>query len=544
MADELSKNSWISEIEQSRNTSEMTTWNRACNVIRRQYRYEDSARSNAARRYAMLWSNIEVLKGAVYSKPPKADVTRRYRDKDPTARQASEMLERGIDFQSEGADYDSKYKQVREDFLLYARGQARVIYEPEMQLVASDNDTLDGADAQGPKAEAAHEQAAADPDDATEGASEEAGEQEPPEVVKFEWVRILFVQREDFAHSRSRVWEEVTWVAFRAFLSRDELRKRFKEKLLNGTILGDVIPLSASTDRPDSNIAVEADENKAIIWEVWDKVAKKVRWVAEGWPDVLEESDPYLQLQGFFPCPRPAYGTQTNDTLIPRPDYVFYQDQAEEINSLTRRIASLEEALKLVGFYPAGPSGEGFPEIERAANPTVSNKMIAVKSWAAFTDGSKGGVPIVWWPVEQVVKVLEGCVKLRAQLIEDVYQITGISDILRGSTDPDETKGAQVLKTQHGGMRLKNRQEELARFCRDIQRLVGEIICQHFQPETIMAMSNTPLPTDQQVLEQLRQQQEQALIAQAQQQRQQAMQQQAPPPGAGGPPMAMQGAPA
>ena len=51
--------------------------------------------------------------------------------------------------------------------------------------------------------------------------------------------------------------------------------------------------------------------------------------------------------------------------------------------------------------------------------------------WAAFSDGAKGGAPIVWLPVDQVGEILKGCVELRKQLIDDVYQLTGISDIIR-----------------------------------------------------------------------------------------------------------------
>jgi hypothetical protein len=43
------------------------------------------------------------------------------------------------------------------------------------------------------------------------------------------------------------------------------------------------------------------------------------------------------------------------------PDFIFYQDQCDEIDALTKRIAALTDSLKLVGFYPGGPQGEGFP---------------------------------------------------------------------------------------------------------------------------------------------------------------------------------------
>lgn len=487
---------WIATIERAQKSDGMAKWATACDVVRKQYRYENST-ATKTRRYQMLWSNIEVMKGATYAKPPQAAVSRRYRDKDDTARQATLMVERCINFTFDVNNYHEKFEQVRDDFLLYARGQARVVYEPVMESTALRDDGLDGADVVGPAGELA------------EIEDEAKAEGDPQEILTFEHVKVKYVQREDFVHSPARVWDEVTWCAFRSYLDRGELIARFGEDI------GQQIGLDSKSDRPrDQQDSVSDGEPKATIWEVWDKAKNRVLWVAADYPDVLEESEPYLKLSGFFPCPRPAFGTLTNDSLAPRPDYIFYQDQAEEINTLTARIASLQESLKLVGFYPAGPEGEGFPEIERAVQPGVENKMIAIKSFAAFAEGGKGGAPIVWLPIDQVVKVLEGCVKLRSQLTEDVYQITGLSDIIRGATNPNETKGAQVLKSQHGGMRIATRQGELARFCRDICRLVGEIICNHFQPETIMAMSNLPLPTDNDVLMQIQQQQAQMMAQQ------------------------------
>src|SRR6267142_2081105 len=79
--------------------------------------------------------------------------------------------------------------------------------------------------------------------------------------------------------------------------------------------------------------------------------------------------------------------------------------------------------------------------------------------------GSRQDSPIPWLPVEQVAEIVKACIELRKQLVEDVYQIIGISDIMRGASDPQETEGAQQLKAQYGGTRVRDRQNEIARFC-------------------------------------------------------------------------------
>lgn len=502
---------WLSEI--SRAQKHLDKWTERCEKIRKKYRYEASTDSRV-RQYQMLWSNMETMKPSVYTRPPKGVVQQRWKDRDPVSRNATEMLERCINFTLDANDYNTKLEQVRDDYLLYARGVARVKYKPEF-------DTVD-------KEDGMPDEAAIDPEKDIE-AEAKTPEADPQQVLKFENCNLEYIQRKDFAHSISRTWEEVTWAAFQCFMTRDELCDRFDEEI------AEAIPLDSGPDRTDDAGRSEQPENKATIWEIWDKSKNEVLWVTKGYKDVLERGEPYLKLEGFFPCPKPAYGTLTNDSLEPIPDYVFYKDQADEIDVLTARIASLSESLKLVGFYPAGPAGEGAPEIERAVQPGFENKLIAVKSWSTFQEGAKGSAPIIFLPVDQVGNILQGCVKLRQQLIEDVYQIYGLSDIMRGNSDPRETAQAQGIKAQFGSIRIRDRQKELARFCRDLCRIVGEILASQFNQDTLMKMANMKMPTqaelDQQALEQQ--------IAAIQQQAAQAAQQQPSPMMGhnGGPPL-------
>ena len=496
---------WLSEIKRAQNCQAMRQWHERCIKIRKLYRDEQSA-DRRKRKYAMLWSNMETMKPSIYAKPPKGVVQRRYKDSDRVGRVASELLERAVNFTFDVNDFDSRLKQVRDDYLLYARGVARLYYEPVMDTVADEDDEsgLDDVAVQGPAAEIADDR-------------EEAAENENPgELLAFENVKIRYVQRTDFVHQEARTWDEVDWVAFRGYLDRDGLIDRFGEEI------GKTIPIEAPSNA-QRDMDEPAQAHKAEIWEIWDRCEERVLWICKGYGEVLEEGPPYLKLDGFYPCPRPAYGTLTNDSLAPVPDYTYYQDQVEEIDRLTDRIAAMTEALKLVGCYPAGPQGEGAPAIERAMTPGFENKMIAVKSWAAFTEGGKGGAPIVWLPVEVIGKIIEGCAALRKQLIEDIYQIYGLSDIMRGNGEANETATAQNIKAQFGSVRIRDRQQEIGRFCRDLTRMAAEIVATHFQPETLVKMTNMQLPTQQDVVAA-----EQQAALQAQQQNQQQMQQAQP----------------
>ena len=107
-------------------------------------------------------------------------------------------------------------------------------------------------------------------------------------------------------------------------------------------------------DKDAKEIGGADNRERAKFWEIWDKRQSEVVWVAEGCEDILDEDDPTLELQNFFPCPKPAYGTVQRGSLVPVPDVLQYKDQLDEVNMLTGRIHALSDALEVKGFYPAG----------------------------------------------------------------------------------------------------------------------------------------------------------------------------------------------
>ena len=84
---------WLNVIHAYDN--EFKKWDaRTTKIIRR---YRDDVRNNGATgseaaRFNVLWSNVQTLIPAVYSKLPKADVSRRFSDNDPVGRVASLLI--------------------------------------------------------------------------------------------------------------------------------------------------------------------------------------------------------------------------------------------------------------------------------------------------------------------------------------------------------------------------------------------------------------------------------------------------------------------
>ena len=440
------------------------------NKIIQRYRDERRDAENVEARFNILWSNIQTLKPAVYSRVPNIEVSRRWQDQNDVGRVAAIILERVISYElKQYTDYHSSLSHAIDDRLLVGRGISWLRYEPKIETIEEPQITEDV------DAEAAYNQ-----NEMNGLAGEDA---EPLERVTDERTPVDYVYWGDFAHLAARTWEEVTWVARRVYMSQEEGEERF------GEIFKDV-PLTHSPDRATEEKATTANLKKAPVWEIWCKSSKKVYWIAEHFDKMLDEKDDPLQLESFFPCPKPLYATVTTDSLVPVADYKMYQDQADEIDVITGRIQHLTRALKVMGIYAADE-----PALTRLMKEGNDAVLIPVTNWPAFME--KGGLSqaVQFMPLADVVAALNQLYAARESCKQIIYETTGISDILRGASMAAETATAQGIKAQFASIRLNAIKEDVARFARDVLRMKAEIICSKYQPEIIFQVSgiaNTP----------------------------------------------------
>lgn len=420
--------------------------------------YKDSSNESGTskkKRFNVLWSNVETLKPALYAREPQPVAERRFKDADKVGRAASEVIERCLAYTIDCQNYGVVTRQVVSDRLLPGRGIAWHRYEAK------------GAD---------------DSEDYTECVIPE------------------YVYWEDFGHAFARTWEEVPMVWRRVYMTRARLVKRFKD-------VGQSIPLDY-TPKGLKDEKVGEDIKKAAIYEIWDRDAGKVVFLSRAYPKVIESNDDPLHLTGMFPCQRPLFATLTTDSLVPVPDYALYQTQAQELEELTARIDSLQKALQLRGAYDASQA-----ELANILSGT-GNKLIPVNNWANFSE--KGGIDgsIAFVPIKEVAETLIALYEAREKSKADLYEITGIADIIRGNSEPEETATAQQIKGRFAVLRISDSQQAVQIWVRDGMRIMGEIIAEHFALETIQAISGVKLPTQVQKQAFQAQQQEAQQIAQ------------------------------
>ena len=453
--------------------NEYSKWQARTKKLIKRYRDDTRGQSgNETAKFNILWSNVQTLMPAVYAKLPKADVSRRFGDNDPVGRVAASLIERAIDFEIEHyPDFRSTMKYCVEDRFLGGRGVAWVRYEPHVAPQGIEDDGVQ----------------------VTEDI--ERGEGAPPnlEQIEYECAPVDYVHWKDFGHSQARTWEEVTQVWRCVYMTREALTERF------GAEMARKIPTDQGPDQLNAYRDSKRQQNLAKIYELWDKETLKVYWFTKGMPQIIDVRDDPLGLEGFFPCPKPLYATTTSDSLVPVPDFILYQDQAMELDILSDRIDGLVKALRVRGVYDASQ-----PALQRLLTEGENNALIPVDKWQAFSEkgGLKGSIDLL--PLDTLAQALIQCYQARADIKAQIYEITGISDIVRGQSFASETATAQQIKGQYAGLRLRSMQEDVALFATDLIRLKAQIMCSKYQPRTIVeyAAAMQMSPADQQLIPQ------------------------------------------
>lgn len=505
---------WVQEIKFYETKSQQ--WVEKGKKILRRYKDDRSPREQRVPRFNILWSVIESAVPALFGNNPKPDIERRFRDKDDLGRVSSMILERSITYFVNEA-FGDVVRQAVKDRLLPGRGTVWARYEPHFRDSTEDENEevadegyqiTDDVESYGGIKKSTKDTTG---DDYDEDDNEAAPQEIEDEVVCWD-----YVHWQDFGHTFGRTWNEVDAGWRKVYLTREELIERFGEDI------GSKITLDYSPHDLKDNKYDEV-QKKATVYEIWDKQAKKVLWIHKDFASQpLDEKDDPLGLEGFWPFPMPLFATLGNDDCIPVPDYIEWQDQAHELDELTSRIGAITKAVKVAGVYD-----KSAPGIERVLAEGVENQLIPVDQWAIFAEkgGLKGVMELL--PMQEIMATLTGLYEARDKVKQDLYEISGSADIMRGQSDPDETATAQTIKSQFGTMRLDDKQEQVKRFCRDLVKIGTQIIANHFSIDTIKKICGMQLLTAQE--KQLVQMRMQALQQYAQQQKAMAA---APPQGA------------
>lgn len=518
---------WIKRLDQEKKAHK--DWREQAECATKAYFAEQGNVKNA---YPLFWPTVKVTHGRIYSQPPKPDVRKRYQDENaqkpaggnmagmesgdneagenagaqglppaqasgapapgqnpvagnqpqpvsaPTVddNKLAQCIERGLGYVIDTTEFDADGHMAVNDLLVAALGIAKVEMDTETEKRPVVNPAtgqpimLDMESGQ-PFNPMVH-----------------TGEPIPAlsEVIVDQTLRLRHFSHSQFRWEPQQHWSQVSWVGFDHWMTADEIREQFKKDVATGSDRED--GGADSTSKPDAN----KYKHLFCVTEIWNKKDKTRLFVTDAYADLLGEDEDPLGLKGFFPCPKPMLLNVRGDDLVPTPDYAYCEEMFKYCSRLTVRINKLTDQIKDIGFYDAG-----FPELAQLTSQMDGN-LIPIANLSARLEklGNLGkGYDAVVAKQDNTgkVAVLQQLVQLRDLQKQAIWEIYGISDIQRGSTDPNETATAQNIKAEWANVRVGERIRIVALFFRDVFRLMAEIMAEKFQPDILEKMTGIEL---------------------------------------------------
>jgi len=459
---------WSAEITAAE--KELEKWQGSANRVVKKYIDDRDAVETSQKWVNLFHTNVGIMEASLYANLPTVDVSRKFFDMhDDVGRVAGLILQRAIqqDMAEPECDFDQVLRHAVSDRLIPGLGTAWV------RLVTETEDT--------PALE--------------DGTTPLDDEGNPLQRISSQEIVIDYVYWEDYLWSPCRVWADRRWVARKVPMTRDACIKRWGEDV------GKQIPMDykSSWKNADGQKINPANVimKRACIYEIWDLEKKQVIWFSKGYKaGLLEVKDDPLQLaEHFEPSPKPLFANLTTSNCVPKPDFAMLQDQYNELDETNNRISLLVIACKVTGVYDRSADG-----VQRMLTEGSDNTLIPVDNWAMFAE--KGGIKgqVDWLPLDVVVQALGELNKHREAVKNQIYELTGISDIVRGSSKASETLGAQELKAKFASVRIQKLQDEVTRFAEEILQIKAEILVGHFDPMILAKMANVEnmAPEDQQ----------------------------------------------
>lgn len=418
--------------------------------------------------FNILYANVETIVPAIINSPPVPDIRRRFGEKDEAARDVAEMLERSISIQVDDSRLQTEMEGMSQDAFLAGRGIIRLRYMSEVveaELESIEDEALDDAEIDRSESDEKYEGLEGDGYSSQDNAGEVLNER-----IEFE-----AISWRDYAHGPAKRWPDRNWDAYRHAMPVEDV-ETFQDQAM----------VTSQTSSDDKQSTGETDTD-LIIWEVWCKKSKKVKFISENSGTILKILDDPLGLTQFFPIADPVQPVEITNRLMPINPYSVYRELAKELDTISKRIIIIAKAMQVKGWYPGSSS-----DLENLV-------ALGDNEFAPITDGEiwaqHGGLAnaVAFWPAEKYVLVLQQLYVSRTETKQAIYEITGISDIVRGASKASETLGAQQIKSQWGSLRIQKAQRSMERAARDLFVMMSEIIPTKFSIETLEKMTGIKL---------------------------------------------------
>ncbi len=423
----------------------------------------------------LYWSIIETMRPHLYFQRPALHVQRRISKRDSVNALAASMAETATEYMLDVQNFNKSMEQVVLDFLLTGRGVPWVLFERTDEPVK-----IYGIPSADPAFVVVNGQLM----------PREAFKEDKQGRLYFEQIQtteerasVTRIHWKDYLEAEARQPDEIEWKARKIWLSREMAQDEFGKGIL------EKLDFSAgrSSGADSTSSVMNESQDFACILELWDREAGKVCYYSED-NKKLETKDPEFDLENFFPCPDALIATCPEDTIDPIPDFAHIQDDLETLEVLQERRHRLAEKIRMAGGYN-GEFGAVFGSILESGE----DKYYSIPNWPGFAQAGGFDGNIVTLPIDETAQALASISAEIQAVKQNIYETTGVSDLLRGVNDPRATAAAEELKGDYASTRLSERRKLVARMVRDTIRIVSEITVERVSPDRFLSMSGADL---------------------------------------------------
>lgn len=481
---------WLSQIEAAEKAAEESrkitrrAWDEFLARTSRIASVKEGASAEA--RYPVYWSSIRTMQPAIYSRTP-LPVSQKVFDslEDKPARLASVGQERLAKYLMRACPFDRVQYATRDDFLMGGKATNRVFFDSDIQQVEAkqylQQQPMPGPDGQ-----------------PSMGWFDDSGQPVPPDAVVMQdedgsyisamedslesvECQLLPVYYYDILHTpNARHWEEVDWLSFKAPMKKRDVSKRFGEEIAELLTYKPLV--HTEDDKADTKPKRGLSSEYADIWEIWDKSERTVRWLAPCYKEKFldEKPDPY-ELAKFFPCPPFILGTIGAEDMYAVPDYAQLEPLISQIHGMAKRLKTIIRATRQRGIADAA-----FPELQDLASDTAETEFLLIENFSELV--GDGGLErlVKFFPTEKFAETAKLLSEALQMYEQKFYEIYGLPDVLRGTSDPEETASAQQLKGRFLSLRFSSIQREFQRLVRDDVELLCDLALKKFPEQKLI----------------------------------------------------------
>ncbi len=402
-------------------------WRERCKKIRKIYEARNnSIEAESESRLNILYSNVQTLSPATFSRLPKPQITRRNMNKNQKVQNAAaSLLQDAVEyFVKESGLYDA-VSAANLDRLLSGRGAVWALFKAD-------------------------------------------------DVMGYK-IHYQYVDSRDFGHTpTARTWDEVREVWRVTRVSYEDMVRAY----------GKTPSDEMREERENESFEPELEDDFFPVVEFWHKPTRKIyHFCKEGKSDFLKVRDDTVNLPDFFPCPRPLYGVLKERSLCPVPDFNFYEALANDAEKISYRIGRIAHMVRVRGVFD-----KSFPELKELLDAD-DGEMIGINDFLRFSQKNGFGGSMEILDVTPQAAALTQLSQVLQQYISQINEITGISDILRGTGVAHATATAEGIKAKYATLRLAERQDQMQDFIRGIVKITAHLTAEHYEVSDLVDMT-------------------------------------------------------